>query len=136
MYSNDRGEMRKVFFEAWRKHQHKLPLATLEAQLLDIMLEHSEYHAILDDPASFQEENFGAENPFLHMSLHLAIREQVATDRPPGIKTIYTNLRCKLADTLKVEHAMMYCLSEVLWEAQERNTMPDEQNYLAALANL
>jgi Domain of unknown function (DUF1841) len=136
MFSNDRGEMRKIFFEAWRKHKERLPLETLEVQLIDIMLEHEEYHPILDDPNGFSEENFGAENPFLHMSLHLAIKEQVATDRPPGIKAIYNKLRAKLGDTLKVEHAMMYCLSEVLWEAQEKNLMPDEENYLATLQSL
>jgi hypothetical protein len=136
MLSNDRGEMRKVFFEAWRKHKERLPLETLEVQLIDIMLEHEDYHAILEDPDGFSEENFGSENPFLHMSLHLAIREQVATDRPTGIKAIYNKLRAKLSDTLKVEHAMMYCLSEVLWEAQESNVMPDELVYLESLKNL
>jgi hypothetical protein len=136
MFSGDRNEMRNVFFEAWRKHTNKLPIETLEAQLIDIMLQHPEYHATLDDPASFKDEDFGAENPFLHMSLHLAIKEQVITDRPQGIKKIYTDLRIKLLEPIKVEHAMMYCLSDALWEAQERGGMPDEASYLAALQKL
>jgi hypothetical protein len=132
MFSTDRAERRNVFFEAWRKHKLELPLTELEGQLVVIILDHPEYHAILDDPENFIEEDFNAENPFLHMSLHLAVREQIATDRPPGIKTIYLNLRTKLLDALKVEHTMMYCLSE----AQERNAMPDERNYLETLKSL
>ena len=136
MFNPDRNEMRRVFFESWRKHLHRLPVETLEAQLIDIMLQHPEYHAMLADPQNFQQDDFGAENPFLHLSLHLALRDQISTDRPPGINKIYQDLRAKLSDTLRVEHAMMYCLSDALWEAQERNGMPDEERYLTALKNL
>ncbi|WP_204318325.1 DUF1841 family protein [Serratia marcescens] len=44
----------------------------------------------------------GETNPFLHMGLHLAVREQVATDRPQGIRTVYTKLIEKYQDPMVV----------------------------------
>ena len=136
MFSSDRNTLRKVFFDAWQKHQQHAPVEPLEAQLIDIMLVHPEYHTILDDPATFQAEDFPEGNPFLHMSLHLAIREQISTNRPAGIKEIHTALSHKLDDPLTAEHAMMEWLGQVLWQAQQSNAMPDEQIYLEMLRKL
>jgi hypothetical protein len=136
MFSNDRNELRQVFFAAWGKHQQQLPIEPLEAQLIEIMLLHPEYHHILNDPENFQAENFDAENPFLHLSLHLAIREQVSTDRPAGIKEFYKTLCQKTGDALVAEHQMMDCLADILWQAQQSGTMPAEEVYLASLQKL
>jgi hypothetical protein len=136
MFSNNRNEMRKVFFEAWRKHQNNLPQAEVEAELVAVILLHPEYHEMLADPEDFQDQEFGAENPFLHLSLHLAIRDQVGTDRPFGIKKVYENLLVKRQDVLAVEHAMMSCLEKILWQAQESGHMPDEGVYLEMLREL
>jgi hypothetical protein len=136
MFSNDRNQLRKVFFDAWQKHKQQLPLEALDAQLIDIMLLHPEYHAILSDPERFQTEDFLAENPFLHMSLHQAIREQINTNRPVGIKEIFAGLCHKLTDQLLAEHVMMECLGQTLWDAQQNKMMPDEQSYLEKLRKL
>jgi hypothetical protein len=136
MFSTDRNELRKVFFDAWHKHQQQLPIEPLEAQLIDIMLLHPEFHAILNDPEKFQADDFPEGNPFLHLSLHLAIREQIGTNRPAGITAVYDTLCRKLGVPLTAEHLMMECLGKTLWDAQQNNKMPDEATYLEALRQL
>ena len=70
------------------------------------------------------------------MGLHLAIREQVATDRPPGIAAIFNSLLVRTGDPHEAEHQALECLAETLWEAQGANTMPDESAYLERLRRL
>ena len=131
--SNNRNEARNIFFTAWQKHLQKSPVEKLEAQIIDIILQHPEYHYILNDPDTYQTKDFEGENPFLHLSLHLALYEQISTDRPHGIKQIYQDLCEKFPDALTTQHSMMKCLAEVLWEAQQTGVMPDENNYLSRL---
>ena len=136
MSTSERDQMRKVFFESWRKHQLKLPLETLEAQLVDIILLHPELQPMFNQPENFQSQDFGESNPFLHLGLHMALREQIATNRPQGIKKIYAELCAKCNDVHTAEHRMMDCLAEVLWQTQVNNKMTDEQSYLEMLVRL
>ena len=79
----------------------------------------------------------GRANPFLHMGLHLSIREQVATDRPAGIAGVYRGLASKMGgDAHAAEHEMIECLAETLWEAQSANGAPDEHKYIERLRRL
>jgi hypothetical protein len=136
MHSSDRNELRKVFFDAWQKHLRKLPVEMLETQIIDILLQHPEYHELLSHPENFQEKDFDEHNPFLHLSLHLALREQLATNRPAGIQQIFQTLCKKKQNTLDAEHQMIECLAEVLWEAQRSGVMPSEENYLERLKQI
>jgi hypothetical protein len=129
-----------MYLEAWRKYNARLPLEPLEAQIAAVIAEHKEYVPLLESgpqalSADFTPEG-GRENPFLHMGLHLAIREQVATDRPPGIAQIHQSLAKRLGDPHAAEHAMLEPLAETLWEAQRSGQMPDEQRYLERLRAL
>lgn len=130
---DDRMEMRKVFFEAWRKHKENLLLEPIEAQLIDIMLLHPEYHEWLNQSEDYQTADFKEHNPFLHLSLHLALREQLSTNRPEGITEIYAKLCKKFQDQHVAEHKMLACLEEILWEAQTSGKMPEEKVYLEKL---
>lgn len=134
--SDDRDALRKVFFEAFRKHKQQTPVETLEAQLIDIMLMHPEYHTLLEKPEDFGDKDFLHENPFLHMSLHQAVREQVNTDRPFGIKQIHRDLTHKLGDVHEAEHRMMECLGQMMWQMQQNQKIPSEQDYLELLKKL
>lgn len=136
MFSNDRDDYRKVFFDAWRKHKENQLLEPVEAQLVAIMTLHPEYHAILEDPQNNQNKDFDASNPFLHMSLHLGIREQVSTNRPTGIQDIHKKLSEKYQDVHIAEHKMMEYLAKTLWDAQQSGKMPDEMAYLEGLKKL
>src|SRR5262250_750050 len=129
-----------MYLESWRKFSAKQPLEPLEAQLAAVIAEHPEYLEWIEAgeaaiSAEFTPES-GRQNPFLHMGLHLAIREQDATNRPAGITDIHRTLTAKLGDAHAAEHAMLDPLAESLWEAQRNNTAPDERAYLERLRKL
>lgn len=138
IFGQDRDELRKMYADAWKKQCDKTPLTPLDAQIAAVVEWHPEYH---DDVTSDElnkdySPDGGQTNPFLHMGLHLGIREQVATNRPPGISGVFTLLADKLGDAHDAEHQMIDCLAETLWEAQSQNTAPDEQKYLERLHRL
>ena len=136
MFGNDRDSMRRFYLQCWQKSQQKQPLNALEQQIVHVIGEHPEYHALLQlNETAIQRDYLpdnGETNPFLHMGLHLGIREQVATNRPAGIVELYQQLMIKYG-THEAEHRMMDCLAESIWLAQRNNTMPDEQAYLECL---
>ena len=138
MFGQDRQELRQMYVDAWTKSQAGQILTALEAQIAAVVSEHPEYHEVLgrEIPDETYTPEGGRENPFLHMGLHLAIREQVATNRPAGIAAIHLRLSQKTGDPHQAEHRMIDCLAESLWEAQSRNEPPDECKYLERLKNL
>jgi hypothetical protein len=138
IFGEDRNELRKMYADAWKKNCDKTPMTPLEVQIADVVDIHPEYH---DDVAGAELDkdytpDGGQTNPFLHMGLHLGIREQVATNRPPGIQNVYSTLTSRCGDAHDAEHQMIDCLAETLWEAQSQNTAPDEQKYLQRLHRL
>ena len=136
----NRAQLRQVYVEAWRKFSAREPLEPYEAQVAAVVAEHREYVPLLEDGQAAVTADFppevGQVNPFLHMSLHLAIREQVATDRPAGIAQAHRALAARLGDAHAAEHAMLGVLGETLWEAQARGTNPDERTYLERIERL
>src|SRR5258707_6658399 len=91
--SYTRERLRQTYADAWRKHLAHSPLTPLEALITDVIGAHPEYQAIVSDAnaaLAFEPSvSTGAENPFLHMGLHLAVREQVSIDRPPGVLQLH-----------------------------------------------
>ncbi len=138
IFGQDRNELRKMYADTWQKRCDKIPLTPLEAQIADVIEWHPEYHAdvMSDELNKDYTPDAGKTNPFLHMGLHLGIREQIATNRPSGITSIYSTLTARIGDAHLTEHRMIDCLAETLWEAQSQNTAPDEQKYLASLYHL
>lgn len=139
-YGDNVQDTRQLFFSSWEKYNRKQPLSPLEKQIVAVIIDHPEYHKLLEkqdaqrDQAYFPE--MGETNPFLHLGLHLAIREQIDTNRPPGIRDIYDRLVIKYKDSLATEHLMINYLAECLWQAQRDNRMPDEAIYLQSLQEL
>src|SRR5690625_6535772 len=88
MFNPSREQVRAFFCDAWQKHLQGGVLSPLETMAVDIAKKHPEYHHVLADPESQQADfpvEAGQTNPFLHMSMHLAISEQLSIDQPPGI---------------------------------------------------
>jgi len=140
MFGQDRDQTRQVFIKAWQKQQDNAPLEPLEAIIVTIVSQHPEYQAMLTNAdkalgAEYLPEN-GETNPFLHMGMHIAIHEQLSTDRPSGIASIFQQLVILTGDAHHAEHQVMDCLGEMLWQAQRDQRMPDEQAYLACLQQL
>lgn len=137
IFGQDRNELRKMYADAWEKRTDESRLSPLEAQIAQVIEEHPEYH---DTVAGDLEKEFtvagGETNPFLHMGLHLGIREQVATNRPAGIAAVFEQLAGKIGDAHTAEHRMIDCLAETLWAAQREQRPPDESHYLESLRKL
>ncbi len=137
----DRDSSRKFFSEVWEKYKKKMPLEALEQVVLDIILQHPEYHKILDmDETDVAAMEFlpeaGMTNPFLHMGMHIAIQEQIGSNRPEGITALYQQLLAGYPSAHDLEHSMMECLGETLWQAQRNNIMPNEMQYLERVKQL
>lgn len=136
---NDREGLRAFYLEAWRKRRARLPAEPLEHQVADVIEQHPEYHALLERGEDALDRDWtpgqAESNPFLHMGLHLGLREQVATDRPAGIAALHRMLAEKLGEH-EAEHRMAECLAEALWRAQRNNLLPDEVSYMEALRRI
>lgn len=130
-----REQLRRAYTEAWAKHVAHALLTPLEALITDVIGAHPEYQSMVahSETALEFEQNAAAaaENPFLHMGLHLAVREQLSIDRPPGIRDLHRQLQARHGDTHLAEHALMEALGEELHVAQRNGQAPDEQQYLA-----
>ncbi len=137
MFDPKLADVRRFFCAVWRKHQDKMPLEPLEAIALDWVLKHPEYQRDLDDPdravAADYSPQAGKTNPFLHLSLHLAISEQLSIDQPPGIRECVQALERKLGSAHDAAHQAQECLAETLWRAQREGQPPDQQAYLGCL---
>ena len=137
----DRDSGRIFFLEVWGKNKKKLPLEALEQMVLDVILQHPEYHVILEkDEKEISAMEFtpemGMTNPFLHMGMHITILEQIGSNRPSGITSLYQQLLPKYPSAHDLEHRIMECLGESLWMAQRNNTLPDEAQYLEQVKRL
>lgn len=136
----DRGETREVFFRAWRAHREGRQLEDVEQLIVQVALRHPEYHALLDTPVATLDRDYppdsGEANPFLHLSMHIAVEEQLSIDQPKGIRGYYRKLLEKFPDEHAAQHRIMECLSEMLWQSQLHGAPPDEAIYLKCLARM
>lgn len=140
LFSNDRNAMRQFFKDAWQKKIKSQPLTALETIVSSVIALHPEYQNLIEKnndnlDADYSPES-GMSNPFLHMGMHISLQEQMQTDRPAGIRTVYQTLMKTVQDAHEVEHRMIECLATALWEAQSKNQMPDENRYLHCLQAL
>ena len=137
MFNPTRDQVRQFFFDAWRKYRNDEALEGLDNIALGVILLHPEYHPVLDDPERYQDREYrpeaGDTNPFLHLSMHLAIEEQLSVDQPPGIKAEFMRLAAKLGDRHAACHDVMECLAETVWRAQRGGLAPDALAYLECL---
>ena len=138
IFGTDRNELRQMYVDAWRKFSAGEAMSPLESQIAQVIQDHPEYQPAMT--AETLEETYtpegGKTNPFLHMGLHLALREQLATNRPQGITGVFDSLQAKTGDRHTAEHQALDCLAETMWVAQNNNAAPDEQAYLDSLRAL
>ena len=134
MFDPSREQVRDTFFGAWRKYRAGEPLAGIETLALEVILAHPEYHDVLADPERYRDEDYvDRPNPFLHMSLHVALEEQLSIDQPPGIAAAYERLLARTGDRHDALHQAIECLAETVWRAQRDKAPPDAAAYLECL---
>lgn len=136
LFNPTKDQVRQFFCDAWQKQRQGLPLVGAEIAAADIVSRHPEYHALLADARSALAKEWtpdgGEMNPFLHLSLHLAIHEQVSINQPSGIRPAFERLRMRL-DPHAAEHILLECLGETIWQAQRAGVQMDAQAYLEAI---
>ena len=134
LFNPSRDEVRDFFFATWHNFNAQKPLTDLEKLALSVIHMHPEYQPILDAPEQFKHQEyfpeFGETNPFLHMSLHLSILEQISINQPIGIAGIYETLKIKHHNEIDAQHDILECLAEVIWQAQRNHTDLDAVQYL------
>lgn len=134
MFDPSREQVRDTFFEAWRKYRAGAPLVGFESLALDVILLHPEYHEMLGAPARYRDKAYVDEgNPFLHMSLHVAVEEQLSIDQPPGVAARFRALLARHGDRHEAMHQAIECLAQTLWQAQRDHAAPNAQAYLDCL---
>jgi hypothetical protein len=133
VFNPTRDQVRDAFFEAWRKYRAGEPLAGIDIIAVDVALAHPEYHSILDQPERHRDRDYAEANPFLHMSLHMALEEQLSIDQPPGIAARFQRLVERHGDRHEALHEAIECLAETMWRSQRDNAPPDGAAYLDCL---
>ncbi|MHB1374287.1 MAG: DUF1841 family protein [Thauera sp.] len=136
MFNPSRDQVRSFFIETWRKYQAKEVLTPMETIAADIITQHPEYHAVVEDPDAIDRDfapESGQINPFLHLSLHLAIEEQLSIDQPPGVRAAFEAACARRGDRHDAMHDALECLGEMLFNAQRNGTPPDGVAYVSAL---
>ncbi len=136
MFNPSREQVRRFFCDAWRKHQERLPLVGAEVAAADLAARHPEYHALLSDAKGALEKEWtpegGQMNPFLHLSLHLAIHEQLSIDQPAGIRAAFERLVRRM-ERHDAEHVLLETLAEAVWHAQRHGGQLDAAAYVEAV---
>ena len=134
MFAPSQEQVRRFFCEAWAKHLAGQPLTPLEAQATDWMIEHPEYHQDLSDVdaaiAAVYTVEEGRTNPFLHLSMHLSITEQVSIDQPRGVRAAVELLASRLNSLHEAHHEAMEALGEMVWESQRLGKPFDGERYI------
>jgi hypothetical protein len=134
MFNPSREQARQFLIDAWKKRVEALPATALETIAADIIAMHPEYHALLGAGEEALARDWtpedGAMNPFLHLSLHLAIAEQLSIDQPPGIRALFETRRSQHGNQHAALHDILECLGETLWRAQRDRAPLDGAAYL------
>lgn len=137
MLNPSRAEARNFFFTAYNKGNAQQALTALEKITYGVIVEHPEYSHILANPDKYRDFTWspttGETNPFLHLSLHVSILEQLSINQPPGITPLYQELCATLANEHEAQHQVMDCLAEMIWQSQFTQMQPDPTIYLSCL---
>jgi len=137
LFNPSRDEVREFFFDTWSKFNHQQTLTDLEKIAIGVIQMHPEYHAVLDAPEQYKQQEYfpelGETNPFLHMSLHLSVLEQISINQPIGIAATYQQLKKIHQEEHSAQHDVIDCLAETIWHAQQNKTTLDTAYYLQLL---
>lgn len=133
MFNPTQIEVRQFFFNAYQKGQNKDNLTDLEKITYSLILEHPEYHFVLQNPNKYSEYQWypesGETNPFLHLSMHLTVIEQLSIDQPAGICDLFNKMCHHKSNQHDAYHELIDCLGEMIWQSQKNNTPPDSAIY-------
>ncbi len=138
MFNPSQQDVRRFFCETFQKMRNNGILTPLETIAADWISQHPEYHDDLADTERALEANYavdqGKTNPFLHLSMHLSISEQISIDQPRGVKAAFFALANRFGNEHDAHHEMMEALGQMIWTSQRSGLPPDGQAYMDDLA--
>lgn len=138
MFQPSRDQARQFLFDAWAKFNAQSGLTDLEKIAVEVINMHPEYHAILNQPERYIDQQYfpehGQTNPFLHLNLHLSVIEQININQPIGIRAGYEKLLKQLQEPHAAQHVLLECLAETIWHAQRHQQSLDSAHYLGLIA--
>jgi hypothetical protein len=133
MFTPSSNDVRRFFCEALRKRRAGEILTPMDAIAADWLDQHPEYHPELEDAEEAVARDYSIEggrpNPFLHLSMHLSITEQLSVDQPRGIRAAFEALAARVGEH-EAHHAIMECLGEMIWASQRNGVPPDTDAYI------
>jgi Domain of unknown function (DUF1841) len=134
MFNPSQADVRRFFCGVHAKQLSGQPMEAIETLAGHWIAEHPEHHAAFSDLdaalAALTRPDTGAENPFLHLSMHLSISEQCSIDQPPGIRQAVELLVARRGDLHAAHHEVMECLGRMVWESQRSGRPPDGEAYI------
>ena len=136
MFFQDRKSQREFLAKSWQKYTSNIPLEPLEEQLVSIIEIHPEYQDLITNIDSEYFPEQGEVNPFLHINLHLALKDQLSLNQPNGVREVHQKLIYHFKDQHVVEHLMMECIAEMIYLSQKNNTAMDQESYLNCIKGL
>ena len=136
MFYQDRKKQREFLANSWQKYTRNKPLEPLEQQLVSVIEVHPEYHDLIGNIESEYFTDQGGVNPFLHINLHLALRDQLSINQPKGVKEAHQKLIDQYKDSHVVEHLMMECIAEMIYTSQKNNTNMNQDSYLNCITSM
>ncbi len=132
-YTQNRATQRTFLANAWQKFIDKKALDPLENQLTQVIEMHPEYQQLINDVESDYFPEQGEVNPFLHINLHLSLREQLSINQPIGIRKYYQQILNTTKNPHEAEHKMMECIAKMIFSSQKNNMPMDYQAYIRCL---
>jgi len=136
VFFQDRKKQREFLANSWQKYTSNKPLEPLEQQLVSVIKIHPEYHNLIGNIDSEYLPEQGGVNPFLHINLHLALRDQLSINQPKDVKEVHQKLIDQYKDPHVVEHLMMECIAEMIYISQKNNTTMDQESFLNCITSL
>jgi hypothetical protein len=131
------ADVRRFFCGVYAKAKTAETLEPMEMLVSQWIDEHPEYHAELSDVdaalANMLNDDPNRTNPFLHLSMHLTISEQVSIDQPRGIRQAVELLAKRRGSLHTAHHEVMDSLGEMVWAAQRSGTPFDGARYIASV---
>ncbi len=139
LFQPTRDDVRRFLAESYRRWRAGLPLEPMQVVAAEVIALHPEYFPLFEDEEALFRDytpEDGGVNPFLHLTLHLAVAEQLMIDQPPGIKALFAARARRRRDVHEALHDLVEALGMTLFEAQRAGQMPDNDRYLERIRSL
>jgi len=135
VYGNlQREAFRKAVYRIWNMIQAGLldEMDESESGIAKILLDHPEYEEIFEDTEILDGREFDAGtsgNPFLHISFHKMVDDQLASGRPEEVRFFLESMEDKGYDRHEIVHALMKILVCLISDAMKNQKSLDVNHY-------